>query len=1197
MSDRTCCAPEPRRRPAARAVCASLLALGAAACGGRSRLDPVGMVDPFIGTATHGHVYPGATVPFGMVQVGPDNGQSGWDWVSGYHYTDSVIVGFSHTHLSGTGIGDLADVLIMPVARPVEIARAYRERDDHDYRSRFSHERESAAPGYYTVFLDDPEIGVELTATDRVGLHRYAYPKSEDAGIVIDLGFAINWDQPTATYLKAENDTLIVGHRFSSGWAKGERVFFAVALSKPFTAVELADDTIRIAGREASGKAVKGRFRFATADGERVLLKVGISYVDTEGALRNLESEVPGWDFDGVRRKATDAWREALSRVRIRTYDSAQARTFYTALYHTKLAPIGFDDADGRYFGGDSEIHQADGFHNYSIFSLWDTFRAAHPLYTLLEPGRVNDMMRSMLAFGDEHGLLPVWSLVGNETNTMTGYHAVPVLADAWLKGFRGFDGANALDQMVKTGMQDHRGLKYYREYGYIPSELEPESVTKTLEYAFDDWAIAQMAAALGRTDDEATFLKRSRSFEALFDPATHFMRGKTADGKWVEPFDPVQSSHRVNTDYTEGNAWQHSWFVPHDVARLIALMGGDRAFVAKLDSLFRADTVVTGERVSPDISGMIGQYAHGNEPSHHIAYLYAYAGQPWKTQETVRRIMDELYSDRPEGLAGNEDCGQMSAWYVFSALGFYPVNPVGGVYVIGSPLFEEAEIALPEGRTFRVEAPGASPVNRFIQRATLNGKPLERVYVTHQEIVAGGTLTLVMGPEPNTSWGTAYESRPPSASRLDRAALADSVKAEFLHAWQGYREYAWGHDQLRPLSRGFRDWYGTSLVMTPLDAFDTMLLMGLDAEARDAKRLILDSLSFDRDFPVQVFEVTIRMLGGLNTAYQMDGDQRFLDLATDLGRRLLPAFESATGMPYVRVNLRTGERAQPVSNPAEIGTLMLEFGTLSKLTGDPIYYDTAKRAVTAVFARRSPIGLVGTQVDVETGEWKNTDSHVSGMIDSYYEYLLKSWLLFGDPDFKAMWDTSIAAVNRWLPDSGATGLWYGHVDMNTGARTATEFGALDAFLPAVLSLGGDLAHAEPLMTSVDLMWTTFGIEPEVLDYRTMRVLYPQYVLRPEALESAYYLWHATGDARYLEMGRAMFDAIVRHCRAETGYASLANVLTMEQADAMESFFLAETLKYAYLLFAPDSVLPFGSVVFNTEAHPIRRTWEGRDVQ
>jgi mannosidase alpha-like ER degradation enhancer 2 len=419
--------------------------------------------------------------------------------------------------------------------------------------------------------------------------------------------------------------------------------------------------------------------------------------------------------------------------------------------------------------------------------------------------------------------------------------------------------------------------------------------------------------------------------------------------------------------------------------------------------------------------------------------------------------------------------------------------------------------------------------------------------------------------------------------------AEAAAVRQAFLHAWAGYERYAWGHDQLLPLSNGARDWYPASLVMTPVDAFDTMLLMGLDSAATRAKTLILDSLSFDRDFPVQVFEVTIRLLGALNTAYQMDGDRRFLALATDLGNRLLPAFASKTGMPYRYVNLRTGAVSGPVSNPAEIGTLMVEFGTLSKLTGDPRYYDAAKRAVTALFARRSAIGLVGSTIDVETGVWQDRDSHVSGGIDSYYEYLLKSWLLFGDPDFKRMWDESIAAVNRYLPDERSTGYWYGHVDMDTGARAATQFGALDAFLPAVLALGGDLPRAERLMESVYRMWTTFGIEPEVLDYVTMRPIAPGYVLRPEAIESAYYLYRLTGDERYRDMGRVMVDSLLHYTRAEVGFAALASVVTKQQRDQMESFFLAETLKYAWLLFAPPETLDFDSVIFNTEAHPVRR--------
>ena len=426
-------------------------------------------------------------------------------------------------------------------------------------------------------------------------------------------------------------------------------------------------------------------------------------------------------------------------------------------------------------------------------------------------------------------------------------------------------------------------------------------------------------------------------------------------------------------------------------------------------------------------------------------------------------------------------------------------------------------------------------------------------------------------------------------AANIDRAELSEQVKLEFLHAWDGYRQYAWGHDALLPLSKGYRDWHDQSLLMTPLDAFDTMLLLGLDDEAADAKALILERLSFDHDFSIQVFEIVIRTLGGLISAYQMDGDQRFLDLAVDLADRLLPAFESMTGMPYGRVHLRTGAKEWQVSNPAEIGTQMLEFGTLSRLTGNPIYYETAKRAVVAVFERRSEIGLVGTTIDVETGEWQDTRSHISGRIDSYYEYLLKSWLLFGDVDFRTMWETSIAAVNEHLADSVHTGFWYGHTDMTGGEITATHFGALDAFMPAVLALGGDLHRAELLMESCYRMWTEFGIEPEQLDYMTMEPVSKNYPLRPENIESAYYLYHFTKDEKYLEMGKTMFESLVEHARSETGYAALSDVTTKEQSDDMESFFLAETLKYAYLLFAPSETLDFGSVIFNTEAHPFRR--------
>jgi predicted alpha-1,2-mannosidase len=1169
------------------AVLAGMLA----ACGGERLTDHV---DPFIGTGAHGHTYPGATVPFGMVQLSPDNGQSGWDWSSGYHYSDSVIVGFSHTHLSGTGIGDLCDVLVMPVVGATDLTTPWRARDDRTYASRFSHERESASPGYYAVHLDGSGVDVELTATARAGMHRYTFPDTGDAGVLIDLGYAVNWDRPTESYLAVEGDTAVVGYRYSTGWARDQRVFFVAVFDRPIVEYALVGDAAATpdSGAAVHGPRARGAFRFGRGAGRRVQLKVGISYVDLDGARRNLAAEIPHWGFDRVRRAARDQWEQALHGIRIETADPALARTFYTALYHTKLAPVRFDDVDGRYRGGDGAIHEVEGFANYSIYSLWDTFRAAHPLYTLTERERVDDLARSMLAFARESGLLPVWSLVGNETNTMTGYHAIPVLADAYRKGFRGFDAEEAFQAMKRSAMQDDRGLAEYRRYGYIPSELEVESVTKTLEYAYDDWAIAEMAAGLGHGDDAARFRERARSYTRVFDPGTRFMRGRDARGRWVEPFDPVRSSHRERTDYTEGNAWQHSWFVPHDVRGLIELMGGEGRFVRKLDSLFAADTAVTGERVSPDISGMLGQYAHGNEPSHHIAYLYSYAGAPWKTQETARRILSDLYRDTPDGLPGNEDCGQLSAWYVFSAMGFYPVNPADGVYVIGSPLFGRVSLDLGAGRRFTVIAEDASPENRYVQSARLNGQPHELAYLRHEDIVRGGTLRLEMGPGPNVAWAADLGARPPSMSDpVDRAALATAAREATRDAWEAYRRYAWGHDQLRPLSRGFRDWYGVSLQMTPLDAFDTMLLMGLEREAEAAKGLVLGRLSFDHDVSVQVFEVTIRLLGGLISAYQMDGDERFLRLARDLADRLMPAFGSPTGMPYVRVNLRTGARTEPVNNPAEIGTLMLEFGALSKLTGDPKYYDAAKRGIVAVYDRRSPIGLVGTTIDVETGEWRDTTSHVSGRIDSYYEYLLKAWLLFQDEDFRRMWETSVTALNEHVADERPDGLWYARVGMASGARVATRFGALDAFLPAVLALGGDTARAEALMASVYRMWAPEGIEPEQLDYTTMEIRYPQYVLRPEAIESAYYLHRITGEDLYLRMGRTMFERVLGRTRVPGGFAALASVVTGEPDDQMESFFLAETLKYGYLLFADPAVLEFGSVVFNTEAHPIRRTW------
>ena len=1181
-------------------------------------------VDPFIGTGGHGHVYPGATVPFGMVQLSPDQGRDGWDWIAGYNWEDSVLVGFSHTHLSGTGIGDLLDILIMPVRETIPINEPYRDRFDRPARSRFSHDREEASPGYYAVYLEDQEIQAELTATARVGVHRYTFPATPEPALFLDLGYAVNWDRPVETRIQVLNDTLVTGYRFSSGWARDQRLFFAMAFSRPIQQVALSDSATALgivgAGAEqattTTARALRALFAFSSMEaGEELLLKVGLSYVSAAGALSNLEAEVPHWDFFRVKEEARRAWEGELKKVRIRGGTESQRRTFYTSLYRTRLAPILFEDVDGRYRGADGEIHPSDGYRKHAIFSLWDTFRAQHPLFTLLDPDRVDDLINSMLSFHDEYGLLPVWSLVGNETNTMTGHHALPVMADAYRKGYRGFDVEKALEAMVKSARQDHRGLEHYKRHGYIPTELEVESVTKTLEYAFDDWAIASMAAELGQRELAQEFRERARSWRHLLDPETRFMRGKTAEGEWAEPFDPRRSDHREGTDYTEGNAWQHSWFVPHDVAGLMEAMGGREAFLAKLDSLFTLDTIITGENVSADISGLMGQYAHGNEPSHHIAYLYNYAGQPWKTADRVREILATQYDDTPFGLSGNEDCGQMTAWYVLSALGFYPVNPAEAAWVVGSPLFPEAIVELGGDRRLTIRAHGVSEENRYVQSVRLNGRPHYRTFLRHSELAEGGLLEMEMGPEPS-DWGTAPGAAPPSMSQpsppevapargtasirmnsISSGALppdremAEAVKAEFLHAWNAYLRYARGHDALKPLSQGYRDWYDASLLMTPVDAFDTMLLMDLQEEAAEAKALVMEGLSFDHDFPVQVFEMNIRLLGGLITAYQMDGDERFLALARDLADRMMPAFESATGMPYVRVNLRSGEKEWPVNNPAEIGTLMLEFGALSRITGDPRYYDAAKAAIQAVFQRRSDIGLVGTTIHVETGEWQDRSSHISGRIDSYYEYLLKAWLLFDDQDFLKMWEESVEAVNRYLADEVEGRLWYGYAHMDTGERTATRFGALDAFWPGVLALSGDLDRAGRLMESVHLMWTTFGLEPEAMDYTTMEVVSGGYPLRPEALESAYILHTLTGDERYKAMGWDIFQRIVRYCRHDVGYAHLEDVRTMEKADGMESFFLAETLKYAWLLFAPEETLDFQEVVFNTEAHPIWRTW------
>ncbi len=734
--------------------------------------DVLTLVDPFVGTGAHGHTYPGATVPFGMVQVSPDTHASGWDWCSGYHHSDSSILGFSQTHLSGTGIGDMLDVLLMPTVGPLQLEPGTREDPDSGYRSRFAHAEETASPGYYSVRLADTGVRVELTATDRAGIHRYTFPRSDAAHVVLDLEHRIEAGTPHGTILDSEievrgNDT-IVGWRRITRWARNRHVYFAARFSKPFTAWGLRVEAKDEPGlRQARGTSLKAWVDYRTSAGEAVLVRVAISPTSVEGALRNLEAEAPRPDFDGVRKAAADAWRAELSRIRIEGGTRKQQRTFYTALYHAFLAPTLFSDVDGSYRGLDGQVHAADGFWYHSTFSLWDTYRAAHPLYCLVQRDRTRDLARTLVRMAVESpaGQMAVWPLANDETNCMIGYHSASVLAEAWVKGIRDFDLATAFERLkAMAAKADYRGLGDYGRLGWVPSDREGESVSKTLEYSYDDWAVAQVAKALGRTDDEKEYLRRAASWKNLFDPAVGFARPRLADGTFPGPFDPARNA--VSTkwhDYVEGNAWQYSWAAQHDAEGYVRLLGGPEGLVRKLDTMFATPLDAKAAGLPIDVSGLIGQYAHGNEPSHHVAYLYTYAGAPWKTQERVRHILDTMYDDTPEGLSGNEDCGQMSAWYVLSALGLYPVNPASATYVLASPLFDRATVDLGEGRRFTVSVERSSPADVYVQSGTLGGKPLPRAWLTHDEVMSAGELHVVLGPNPNPAWATAAADRPPS--------------------------------------------------------------------------------------------------------------------------------------------------------------------------------------------------------------------------------------------------------------------------------------------------------------------------------------------------------------------------------------------------------------------------------------------------
>ncbi len=741
-------------------------------------------VDPFIGTGGEGHTFPGAVAPFGMVQLSPDTNtgcviRQCYKWAAGYRHEDQTIQGFSHTHFSGAGHSDLGDFLIMPVSGDqVPLEPGDPAKPGSGYRSRFDHISEKAEPGYYSVKLFDPNIFVELTAGTRVGVHRYAFIDGAQAHVVLDLRSAI-YNYPGKilwSSIRLRPDGLVTGCRQTRGWAPDRTLCFAIRFNQKLTGHAFVSTETDVPYKgfqgpargsddvaERAGRAIVARFDFGPSNW-LLEVKVAISSVDEAGAIANLESE-PG-DFDAIRARTKAAWEQALGAVDIQA-PAPMAKSLYTALYHSLLAPSAASDADGRYRGPDNEVHTAQGFTFRSTFSLWDTFRAEHPLLTLIQPPQANaDFVRSLVASQKESpfGLLPVWQFQGRETWTMIGYHAVPVIADAYLKGIGGFDPNEALDAMIASATYGpYGGLADYMKLGYVPIDKEPEAASKTVEYAYDDWAIAQMARKFGRADVAATFEKRASNWRNSFDPKTGWVRARLSTGEFRTPFDPTAIDY--GSDYTEGDAWQYSWFMPQDEGGLVKLLGGDKKTVAKLDAMFNFDDSKLDYSKSEDISGLIGQYIHGNEPSHSDAYLYDYAGAPWRTQERLKQIVDSQYAPKPDGLVGNDDLGQMSAWLVFTGLGFYPVTPGSGQYVIGRPFVSHARVNLPSGKTFEVRTDNLSDANPYVESVLLNGKPLTRLYITHDEIEAGGTLQFVMGTKPNTTWGTKPSARPFSMS------------------------------------------------------------------------------------------------------------------------------------------------------------------------------------------------------------------------------------------------------------------------------------------------------------------------------------------------------------------------------------------------------------------------------------------------